>query len=47
MIDYTKVSDNQYVISLIKKREKIESEILKIDKRALINYELLKINSNK
>lgn len=39
-IDYNKVSNNPKVIELIKQREKIEEQIRKIEKRALLKYEL-------
>lgn len=39
-IDWTKVSDNEEVIRLIKEREKIEEQIVAIDKMALVRYEL-------
>ena len=44
MIDYTKVSDNQHVIELIKKREEIEKQIREIDEMALVKYELEALN---
>ena len=40
MIDYTKVSDNEKVIELIKQREEIEKQIREIDDMALVRYEL-------
>ena len=40
MIDYTKVSENQHVIELIKKREKLENQIRELDEIALVRYEL-------
>jgi len=40
MIDWTKVSDNEEVIKLIKEREKLEEQIRAIDEKALIKYEL-------
>lgn len=40
MIDWTKVTDNEEVIRLIKEREKIEEQIRAIDKMALVRYEL-------
>jgi len=46
MIDYTKVSDNQYVIELIKKREELEKQIGEIDEMALVKYELETLNLN-
>ena len=39
MTDWTKITDNQEVIELIKKREEIEKQIKAIDKSALIKYE--------
>lgn len=49
MIDYTKVSDNKDVIELIKLREEIEEKIRKLDKKALLLYEIeaLGLNDNK
>ena len=43
-INYNKVSNNPKVIELIKERERIESEIKKLDETALINYELEILN---
>lgn len=40
MIDYTKVSDNEKIIELIKQREEIEKQIREIDGMALVRYEL-------
>jgi len=40
MIDFTKVTDNEEVIKLIKERENIEEQIRAIDEMALIKYEL-------
>lgn len=40
MIDWTKVTDNEEVIRLIKEREKIEEQIRTIDEMALARYEL-------
>lgn len=40
MIDWTKVTDNEEVIRLIKEREKIEEQIRAIDEMALVRYEL-------
>ena len=44
MIDYTKVSDNQHTIQLIKKREELEKQIREIDEMALVRYELEVLN---
>jgi hypothetical protein len=46
MIDYTKVSDNQHVIDLIKKREEIEKQIREMDEMALVKYEIEALNMN-
>ncbi len=40
MIDWTKVTDNEEIIRLIKEREKIEQQIRAIDEMALVRYEL-------
>jgi hypothetical protein len=40
MIDWTKVTDNEEIIKLIKEREKIEEQIRTIDEMALVRYEL-------
>lgn len=40
MIDWTKISDNEKIIELIKEREKIEKQIREIDDMALVRYEL-------
>jgi len=40
MINWTKVTDNEEVIRLIKEREKIEEQIRAIDEMALVRYEL-------
>ena len=40
IIDFTKVTDNEEVIKLIKERENIEEQIRAIDEMALIKYEL-------
>lgn len=39
-IDWTKVSDNKEVVTLIKEREKLEEQIRAIDAMALIRYEV-------
>ncbi len=46
MIDYTKVSDNEKVIELIKQRNEIEKQINELDENALLNYELLKLQED-
>ena len=40
MIDYTKVTDNQEIINLLRQREEIENKIRAIDNMALIRYEI-------
>ncbi len=44
MIDYTKITDNEDVIELLKQREIIETKIREIDETALVKYELLLLN---
>ena len=46
MIDYTKVSDNEKVIELIKQRNEIEKQINELDENSLLNYELLKLQED-
>lgn len=43
MINWTEVTDNEEIISLIKEREKIEEQIRAIDEMALIRYEFEKL----
>jgi hypothetical protein len=38
--NWANVSDNQYVITLIKQREELEKQIRAIDEMALVKYEL-------
>ena len=40
MVDWSKISDNEVVIFLLKQREYIEAQIRAIDELALINYKL-------
>lgn len=40
MIDWTKVTDNEEIITLLKERKKIEEQIKAIDEMALVLYEL-------
>ena len=47
MIDYTKVTDNEEVIKLLKQREELEDKIRAIDEKALIKYELEYLQLNK
>lgn len=46
MIDYTKISDNDEVINLIKEREILEKKIMELDNKALIKYELESLSSD-
>lgn len=39
-MNWNKISKNEKVVELLKKREAIEKEIKSIDPTALINYEL-------
>ncbi len=43
-MNWEKVTFSFEVIKLLKKREEIEKKIFEIDDRALINYELEKLN---
>jgi hypothetical protein len=43
MIDWTKVTDNEEIIRLIKELEKIEEQIRAIDEMALVKYEIEKL----
>jgi hypothetical protein len=47
MIDYTKITDNEEVIRLLKQREEIEEKIRAIDEKALIKYEIESLGLNK
>ena len=38
-VDYSKITDSEIVIELLKKREEIEKKIREIDEKALIKYE--------
>jgi len=40
MIDWSKVSDNEEVIVLLKKRKEIENQIKEIDKNSLFKFQL-------
>ncbi len=44
MIDFSKISENEEVIELLKQREEIERKIISIDNIALINYEIEKLS---
>jgi len=45
-VDWTKVTNNQEVITLLKQREELENKIRAIDEKALINYELEALQLN-
>ena len=42
-MDYSKVTESDKVVALLIQRRRIEKEIMKIDDKALINYELEKL----
>ena len=44
MIDYTKITQNEEVIKLLKEREEIDTKILNLDSTALVEYTLAIIN---
>ena len=44
MIQWNKVSSNEAVITFLQLREQLEKKIQNLDKSALINYELEKLN---
>ena len=44
-MNYKTISKNIEVIKLLKKRKEIEDKIYKLDKNALINYELKLLSS--
>lgn len=46
MIDFSKVTENEEVIELLKHRENIERNINQLDEKALINYELEKLQED-
>ena len=39
-IDWTKVTNKEEIIKLLKQREELETKIRAIDEKALVNYEL-------
>ncbi len=45
MVDYTKVSENEEVIELLKMRDDIEKKILSLDEMALVKYEILALEN--
>jgi hypothetical protein len=45
-VDWTKVTNNEEVITLLKQREELENKIRAIDEKALINYELEALQLN-
>lgn len=46
-IKWKNVSKNPKVVELIKKRNKLEDKIRELDKKALINYELIVLGLKK
>jgi hypothetical protein len=46
MIDFSKVAENEEVIELLKQREDIERKINILDEKALINYELERLQED-
>lgn len=43
MIDFSKVTEIMEVVELLKQREEIERKINQLDDKALVNYELEKL----
>jgi hypothetical protein len=46
MIDFSKVTENEEVVELLKQREDIERKINQLDEKALINYELERLQED-
>lgn len=46
MIDFSKVTENEEVVELLKQREDIERKINQLDENALINYELERLQED-
>jgi len=46
MIDFSKVTENEEVVELLKQREEIERKINQLDEKALINYELERLQED-
>ncbi len=46
MIDFSKVTENEEVVKLLKQREDIERKINQLDENALINYELERLQED-
>ena len=46
MIDFSKVTEIEEVVQLLKQREEIERKIDKLDEKALINYELERLQED-
>jgi hypothetical protein len=46
MIDFSKVTKNEEVVELLKQREEIERKINQLDEKALINYELERLQED-
>jgi len=46
MIDFSKITKNEEVVELLKLRVEIESKINQLDEKALINYELERLQED-
>jgi len=46
MIDFSKVTEIEEVVELLKQREEIERKINQLDENALINYELERLQED-
>jgi len=46
MIDFSKITNIEEVVELLKQREDIERKIYNLDEKALINYELERLQEN-
>lgn len=46
MIDFSKVTEIEEVVELLKQREEIERKINQLDEKALINYELERLQED-
>lgn len=46
MIDFSKVTEIEEVVELLKQREEIERKINQLDEKALLNYELERLQED-
>ena len=46
MIDFSKVTEIEEVVELLKQREEIERKINQLDEKALLNYELERLQKD-